>query len=126
MSASPFPVDIGIEIIEESPERAVTSLVVEQRHCNAHGIIHGGAVFTLADTAFGLAMNAGDEQFVAMEMHVRFLRPTMPGQRLVATATRLHWGRQTSFYRIEVVDEKNRHIASLTGTGHVLGQAKQA
>lgn len=117
--SSPFPNLLGVEVLEQGVERTVTALNLKTEHCNAHGIIHGGVIFSLADSAFGLAENCGEKKFVAMEMHIRFLRPAKAGGRLIATAQRIHGGRQTAFYRIDVEDETGRHIAALTGTGHI-------
>jgi acyl-CoA thioesterase len=118
-----FAVSAGIKVTEASAECAVAVLELTERHCNSQGTIHGGVIFTLADQAFGAAENAAARGFVAMEMHVRFLRPAMPGQRLTATSRRLHQGRNTAFYEIEVRDEANRLIAFVTATGHAAGAA---
>jgi acyl-CoA thioesterase len=122
-SQSPFAVSAGIKVSEASAEGAVAVLELTKQHCNSQGTIHGGVIFTLADQAFGAAENAGARGFVAMEMHIRFLRPATPGQRLMATSHRLHQGRNTAFYEIEVRDEANRLIAFVTATGHAAGTA---
>ena len=120
---SPFALSTGIKVTEASAERAIAILELTERHCNSQGTIHGGVIFTLADQAFGAAENAAARGFVAMEMHVRFLRPAMPGQRLTAASHRLHQGRNTAFYEIEVRDETDRLIAFVTATGHAAGTA---
>jgi acyl-CoA thioesterase len=120
---SPFAVSAGIKVIEASAEGAVAILELTERHCNSQGTTHGGVIFTLADQAFGAAENAMARSFVAIEMHIRFLRPAMPGHRLTATSHRLHQGRNTAFYEIEVRDEANRLIAFVTATGHAAGVA---
>ncbi|NQU41972.1 hotdog fold thioesterase [bacterium] len=81
---SPFPENIGIEILEASAERVVAALDLEERHCNSHDLAHGGVIFTLADHAFGVAENLGDEKFVAQEMHVRFLRPSQAAENIIS------------------------------------------
>jgi acyl-CoA thioesterase len=123
--SSPFAKDVGIELLEATADRAVAALNVTENHCNTHGTMHGGAIFTLADHAFGEAERAGGQDFVAMQMHIRYLRPAKPGQRLTAVAQRLHQGRSTAFYQIEVRDEANRLIAHLTGTGHAPSAKKE-
>ena len=122
--SSPFRQLLGIEIEESTDARTVASLRLEPHHTNAFGQAHGGAIFSLADCAFGVANNRRPEPFVAMEMHTRFLRPADVGQTLRAIVTPVHSGRLTSFFRIEVVDENNRAIASLTATGHLRGERR--
>ena len=122
---SPFAADVGITVTESSPEGAMAILDVTERHSNSHGTVHGGAIFSLADQAFGAAENAEGRAFVAMEMHIRYLRPAMPGQRLTARCRRLHQGRNTAFYEIEIRDECGRLVAFATGTGHAAGEPKK-
>jgi acyl-coenzyme A thioesterase PaaI-like protein len=52
---------------------------------DAHGLVHGGFVFGLADHAAMLAVNEPTVVLVAAE--TRFLRPVRPGDRLRAEAT---------------------------------------
>ena len=123
---SPFSELIGIEDLEATPERGVSALTLEEKHANALGIAHGGAIFALADRAYGIADNLTPEPFVAMEMHVRYLRPALIGQRIVATAKRRHQGRQSAFYQIDVRDERDRLIACITGTAHLLSKPTES
>jgi len=51
---------------------------------DAHGLVHGGFVFGLADHAAMLAVNEPNVVLVAAES--RFLRPARPGDRLRAEA----------------------------------------
>ncbi len=121
---SPFGELVGMETLKVSAEESITALTLEEKHCNAHGTAHGGLLFTLADRAFGLADNCNDDPYVAMEMNIRYLRPALVGQRLTATARRIHQGRQTAYYRIDIEDEKGRMIACLSGTGHAMSKKK--
>jgi acyl-CoA thioesterase len=116
---SPFCELVGLETLEVSAEKSVTALTLGPQHANAFGTAHGGAIFALADRAFGLAQNVDGVTRLAMDMSIRFLRPALVGQRLTATARRVQQGRQTAFYRIDVEDESGRLIACLSGTGHI-------
>ena len=48
----------GIELLEVSLGRAKVKMPIMDQHKNSHGTVHGGAIFTLADTAFALASNS--------------------------------------------------------------------
>jgi acyl-coenzyme A thioesterase PaaI-like protein len=52
---------------------------------DAHGLVHGGFVFGLADHAAMLAVNEPNVVLVAAD--TRFLRPVRPGDRLRAEAS---------------------------------------
>jgi acyl-CoA thioesterase len=123
--SSPLCKHLGIRILDGlSAERCQAQVDIEEHHTNALGIVHGGLIFSLADAAFGAAEHLLENPFVAMEMHTRFLRPAKEGQTLTATASQIHHGRLTSCYEVEVRDEKDRLIAKLMATGHVLGEKK--
>jgi acyl-CoA thioesterase len=42
---------------------------------NPNGVLHGGAVFTLADHAFGIAANTGSTRRVAVSVSIQFIAP---------------------------------------------------
>jgi len=104
--------------------RAVCSMTVEPQHCNAYGNPMGGAIFTLADFAFAVASNFQQTPTVSITSQISFLA-TAKGARLTATATPLKRGRSTCFYQVDVVDDKEIHVASVTFTGFVLSDPKK-
>lgn len=106
-------------MVEEEDGRCVAAMDLKVEHTNSFGIIHGGVIFTLADRAFGYVSNRGEGEFVTLDMQIRYLRPALPGQRLLAEARLLHSGRSTRFVSIEVRTGENKVIAHLTGTAHL-------
>ena len=110
--------------VRDGPDgAAIACLDVDDRHLNPNGIVHGGVVFTLADTAMGWATLAvlDDGQICAsIEVSVRYLRP-IPGGRLVATASVLRAGRRIVHLECSVtVDDDDRPVAVLQGSFAVL------
>jgi acyl-CoA thioesterase len=110
--------------VRDGPDgAAVAFLDVDDRHLNPNGIVHGGVVFTLADTAMGWATLAvlDDGQICAsIEVSVRYLRP-IPGGRLVATASVLRAGRRIVHLECSItVDGDDRPVAVLQGSFAVL------
>ncbi len=110
--------------VRDGPDgAAIAFLDVDDRHLNPNGIVHGGVVFTLADTAMGWATLAvlDDGQICAsIEVSVRYLRP-IPGGRLVATASVLRAGRRIVHLECGVtVDDDDRPVAVLQGSFAVL------
>jgi acyl-CoA thioesterase len=96
-------------------------LTVDARHLNFHGAGHGGAVFALADSAFGLASNSHGPVASGIDAHITYEAAVRAGDRLVARAAETHRGRRTAVYRIDVVrpadgERPERHVSSFTGT----------
>ena len=120
-----FPLQSFLDFdIRDGPDgAAVAFLEVDDRHLNPNGIVHGGVVFSLADTAMGRATMAvlSDGQICAsIEVSVRYLRP-IPGGRLVATASVLRAGRRIVHLECSItVDGDDRPVAVLQGSFAVL------
>jgi len=112
-----FTIDDGIG------GEAVAALDVSDRHLNPNGVVHGGVVFTLVDTAMGRAtMSVLEEGRIcaSIEVAVRYLRPITDG-RLVATASVLRAGRRIVHLEGRVtVDGDDRPVAVVQASFAVL------
>jgi acyl-CoA thioesterase len=76
----------GMVMEEIASGHAVFSITVTQDMVNAHGICHGGLIFTLADTAFAYACNSHNQRAVAAACEITYLNSAKLGDVLVATA----------------------------------------
>lgn len=111
-----FATEMGAELIEIAPGRAVVKLCVGPQHLNAHGTVMGGAIFTLADFAFAAASNSHGTIAVASDVHISFVRAAEGGGELIAEAVEISRGRTLAHYDVRVRDEKNRIVALFHGT----------
>ncbi|QGP92285.1 Acyl-coenzyme A thioesterase PaaI [Neomoorella glycerini] len=121
--ADTFPRSLGIELLELAPGYARVAMTLTENMVNFHGIGHGGAIFTLADTALGLASNSRGDPAVALTVTINYLSPAPVGTRLVATAEEEHLTRHTGVYRLTVTTSNGQNIALAQGT--VYRQAKK-
>ncbi len=72
---------------------------------NRGGKLHGGAMFSLVDTAMGLACSSAhgfDQQSVTLECKINYLRAVSEGE-VLCIAKVLHNGRRTLVVDAEVV-----------------------
>ncbi|GEA14932.1 MAG: acyl-CoA thioesterase [Moorella sp. (in: firmicutes)] len=111
-----FPRSLGIELLELAPGYARVAMTITENMLNFHGIGHGGAIFTLADTALGLASNSHGNPAVAISVTINYLAPARAGTRLVAEAREEHLTRRTGVYRITVNSSQGEAIAVVHGT----------
>ena len=73
---------LGVDVSQSDGDSATATLVVDERHLNAGGTVHGGAIATLVDVTMGAAVFAGnddDERPVTIEMKVNYLEAGEPG-----------------------------------------------
>jgi acyl-CoA thioesterase len=79
---------------------------------NARGVVHGGAIFALADQAFGIAANCGEVHRVAVSIHIQYITPATGF--LVAVAHRVADNGRYSVFRVMVYEDE-RIIAEFDG-----------
>jgi uncharacterized protein (TIGR00369 family) len=118
--AAPPPIgrllNFTIDAIE--PGRAVFSMLVDSRHHNPMGTLHGGIYVDLADAAMGFAYGAtltGEEAFTTVELKINYLRAVREG-RITATATVLKAGSSLGYIECEVKDDKGNLVAKSSST----------
>jgi acyl-CoA thioesterase len=96
--------DLGAKLVEWDGGRAVFRLAPEPRHRNFVGSVHGGALFSLADSALSVASNSWGRVCVALTVEIQFLSAPV-GDVLAATAVERARTRRTAAYAIDVTSE---------------------
>jgi acyl-CoA thioesterase len=79
---------------------------------NPGGVAHGGAIFSLADQAFGIAANCCGTHRVAVSVSIQYIAPAKG--KLVAVARRVADNGSCDTYRV-MVHEGDRPVAEFTG-----------
>ncbi len=114
---------LGISVLAGGPGSAEVTMTVDARHLNFNGGGHGGAIFSLADSAFGLASNSHGPVAAGIDAHITFQAGVAAGDRLVARATEMQRSRRIAMYRIDVVrpgqDGADVLVSSFTGTVYI-------
>lgn len=108
-----FPRSLGIELDMIEEGRARLSLEVTQRHLQLAGVMHGGAIATLIDTAVAFAIVGASElgaRFTTIEMKVNYLSPIREG-RVVAEAKLIRDGRRIVVSDCDVFDSQGQLAA---------------
>jgi uncharacterized protein (TIGR00369 family) len=127
LPSAPFPAMVGMKLTAVEPGRARMEVIVDARHANPMGTLHGGVPCTLADSAMGLAYAstlAEGESFTTLELKINFLRPVWSG-RLVAEGTVVQRGRTVGLAECSVTDEQGRLIARASSTCLTLREPQQ-
>lgn len=110
----PLAAHLGIVIEEIRLGYARARMTVRAETLNAHGVAHGGATMTLADTVLAAASNSHGRQALAVYMHTEFLSAGTLGEELVAEAEELNRTKRMAVYRIGVVTESDgRRVAEV-------------
>jgi 1,4-dihydroxy-2-naphthoyl-CoA hydrolase len=112
----PFAAEIGISLEEASPERVVAVLPWASRLCTTGGIMHGGALMSLADSAGALVAFLGlpeGASTATVTSTTQLLRPVSGGS-VRAVAVPLRRGRTVVTVQTSLHDSGNRLVAQTT------------
>jgi acyl-CoA thioesterase len=104
----------GIELMEVSTGRSKVRMKIEKKHVNGHGTVHGGVIFTLADTAFALASNSHGIPAAAINAHISYVKSATAGT-LYAEAAESSLGPKIATYSVIVTDDNGEKIALFEG-----------
>lgn len=108
---------LGIRLLEVEKGYAKVEMPIREDHMNGAGTLHGGVIFTIADYAFAVAVNAGGPLTVAVSANISYFKP--PRGRIVrAEAREISSGRKVCCCEVEIRDEDETPVAKFTGTGY--------
>jgi len=113
----------GLEMVEHAPGRAKVRMRVGPQHLNGMGVVHGGALFTLADYAFAAACNGHGFPAVAVSATISYLKAVKSGQ-LVADAQEAAEPGKMGSCIIRVTDETGDLVAMFQGLSYSKRPAK--
>jgi len=111
----PSAVTFGIALLAAGPDGSQVQMPVRHDMCNGLGIIHGGMMFLLADSAMAFASNSGDRAALATSAEIDWLAPAREGQTLTATATRRWSSKRSALWDVEVVTDDGTVVAQFRG-----------
>ena len=113
IACAPFESLCELVIVEACDGRAVLRMPFKVKFAQGGGVMHGGAITTLADTAVAMAIKSRvppGTRFATVDLHTRFLAPVRKGW-VEARAWVARWEGRDLEGRAEVVDEEGRPVA---------------
>jgi uncharacterized protein (TIGR00369 family) len=114
----PFAAELGLVLEEASAERVVARLDWAPRLCTAGGILHGGVLMSLADSAGALVAFLGLPEgatTATVTSATQLMRPVVAGT-VRAVAVPLYRGRTMVTAQTSLYDDRERLVAQTTQT----------
>jgi uncharacterized protein (TIGR00369 family) len=121
MTALPHARELGMQVIELQDGRATITMPYDPRLVGdpATGVLHGGAISVLMDTASGASVMchpSNPVSTVTLDLRIDYFRPATPGQSITARAECHHVTRSVAFVRVIATDEDEARPVAM-GTG---------
>lgn len=110
---------LGIELLEVEPKRAQMRLTLRDDLRNPNGVMHGGVIATLIDTAISQSMLMTDEyqklretrgSMTSVDLRIKYLRPVGDGA-ITCDARITHLGRRVGHASAVVTNAEGKEIA---------------
>jgi len=115
---SPYPTHMRMTLDHVEIDRAQVVIQLDKCHLQPYGIVHGGVVATIIDTAtFWAAFLRLPEAdgLVNIDLKLNYLKSIVDG-KLIARGTCMRPGRSISYSEASVYDESENLIAHGTST----------
>lgn len=109
---------LGLEIDEVSIGYCKLHYTIRDEMLNGFDKVHGGILFSAADSAFAFACNSHGRITVALDVSITFTRPAKAGDKLTVEAKEVYLGDKTGVYDIRTTNEEGKLIAMFKGTAY--------
>ena len=115
----PLCATLGMQVEKNAPEAVVLTLDWKPELCTSNGLLHGGVIMALADSAGGACAFAnlpeGATGTATIESKTNFMG-AVKGGTITATSTVLHRGSSTIVVETAVLDAAGKLVAKITQT----------
>ena len=115
-----FNREVGIVTAAISEGYARVEVEIGPQHVNPIVSVHGGVLFTIADTTAGAAATSRGRYMTTMSSSMNFLRPAIGCKKLTGESREIKVGKQVCVYEVTITDETGREIAVATMTFHAI------
>lgn len=100
-----------VERVSVEKDKAVFKLTIRPESKNPYGMLHGGAIYTLADNATGTAAHTDGRYYVTQTSTLHFLRNQSEGT-VYASATIRNRGRSICLTSVDITSEEGKLLAT--------------
>lgn len=113
-----FTAWLGLEILAITEGGCILTYTIRPEMLNGFGTVHGGVLFSAADSAFAFACNSHGRLSVALEVSISFTKAARVGDKLRVEVKEVYLGNKTSLYDVKTYNEIGEIVAVFKGTAY--------
>jgi uncharacterized protein (TIGR00369 family) len=110
---------LGLKLVETGAGTAVVEMTATEPMANHSGVVHGGMISALADSAMGRSLRTlspGVARAMSFDLKLNFINAAKIGEQLRATGRVIHAGRRTVVTDCRVEGGDGRLVATASAT----------
>lgn len=108
----------GIEILEAKKGYVKGRIVINELHLNSWNAVHGGCIFSLADTIAGIAAISCMGNVVTLSGNINYIRPAINTAEIIGEAEVIHSGSSTAVVDVLLKSHEGKILSKSTLTFH--------
>lgn len=117
-----FIKNCGMELIEYSKTSCKCKIIINDDLLNPWGTVHGGLIYSLADTTGGTAaICASGSNVVTLTGNINYIGPAFKTKEIIAEANIVHCGRTTVVSDVMIKTAEGKDVAKATLTYYRIG-----
>lgn len=118
-----FAQHLRLTVTDVQPDTLTMQMpLIAEEHGNSAGVVHGGVIMSIADTAMGFACANLGRTVTTMDFNINFLKSVQPEGCLKAVANIIHNGKQTMVAEAQIYNSQNQLVAKTRGTFFITGK----
>ena len=110
---------LGLSLVDTGDGTAVVEMTPTGETANHSGVVHGGIISALADSAMGRSLRTlkpGVARAMSFDLKLSFINAAKIGETLRATGHVIHAGRRTAVAECRVTGKDGRLVATASAT----------
>lgn len=114
-SSSLYLQSSDMKVVELDRGYAKVEMVIDELILNIHGFVHGGALYSLADTVAGAASFTTGRDSVTLQGSINYIKPGRGG-KLIGIANEISAGKSTGVYEVFIFNDEDDLLCRATLT----------
>ncbi|MCL4384928.1 MAG: PaaI family thioesterase [Cyanobacteria bacterium] len=115
---------VGFYFIQAKDGKSICEIKVTKKHFNPNNVLHGGVIYSMADTGMGAALVSllNPNEFCAtLEVKINYLKKVVDGKLKCITKV-INKTKKIAYLESEIFNEEKQLVAKASGTFYIFNK----